>query len=318
MLRITLVPVGTVETMADRFTLVTTLREKIYSVNITVLQKLSKLCKETVKPEDLTRITALKVIEDFIENTAKEEDEGVKMLTDLCEALEKINIFPSTSTPSHSWKKELKISGQIGDPKTQLSFVSLVRQIETAVIKKYTETEIIEAVLKAIQPGSNLRSYLECRTDVDLPQMKQIIRSQHKEKNATELYQELSNVAQSAREDPTEFLMRALGLRQKVLFASSEKGAGLTYSPELVNGMFKHAVYTGFLDDSIRHEILPTLGEKDVTDEKLIETLNKIYLMERERKTKLGKSRSQVMSVQESDKEEKTPKPVKEGIFSLN
>ena len=60
MLRFTLVPVVTVETMAERFTLVTTLRDKIYSVNITVLQKLSKLCKETVKPEESTRITALK------------------------------------------------------------------------------------------------------------------------------------------------------------------------------------------------------------------------------------------------------------------
>ena len=91
------------------------------------------------------------------------------MLTDLCEALKKNNIFPSTSTPTHSLKKDLKISEQIGDPKMQLSFVSLVRQIETAVIKKYTETENIEAVLKAIQPGSNLRSYLESRTDRHLP-----------------------------------------------------------------------------------------------------------------------------------------------------
>ena len=211
---------STVETMAERFTLETTLRDKIYSVNITVLQKLSKLCKETVKTEESTRITALKVIEDFIENTAKEEDEGVKMLTDLCEAF---NIFPSKTTPTHSLKKKLKISEQIGNPKTQLSFVSSVRQIETAVIKKYTET--VETLLKAIQPGSNLRSYLECRTDVNLPQMKQIIRAQYKEKDATELYQELSNVAQSAREDPSEVLMRALDLRQKVLFTSgNEKG----------------------------------------------------------------------------------------------
>ena len=263
----------------------------------------------------MTRIDALKLIEDFLEGTAKEEDDGVEKLSNVWVALLKLDTIPSTPVPTPSWKKELKISGQIGDPKSQLSFVSLVRQIETAVIKKYTETEIIEAVLKAILPGSNLRSYLECRQDLDLPQLKKIIRAHYKEKNATELYQELSNVAQSAKEDPTEFLMRALGLRQKVLFASTEKGAGLTYSVELVNGMFKHAVYTGFLDDSIRHEILPTLEEKDVTDEKLIETLNKIYLMEKERKVKLGKSRSQVMSVQEADKEEKSPKPVKEGVF---
>ena len=55
------------------------------------------------------------------------------------------------------------------------------------------------------------------------------------------------------------------------------KGSGLSYSVELVNEMFKHAVYTGFLDDSIRHEILPALEEEGVTDEKPIETLNKIH-----------------------------------------
>ena len=65
--------------MADRFTLVTTLRDKFYSISVTVLQKLSELFKETVKPEELTRRTALKVIEDFVENIAKEDDEGVKM-----------------------------------------------------------------------------------------------------------------------------------------------------------------------------------------------------------------------------------------------
>ena len=63
--------------------------------------------------------------------------------------------------------------------------------------------------------------------------------------------------------------MPALGLRQTFIFTSREKRAALTYSADLVKGMFKHAVYTGFLDDSIRHEILPTLEEKDVTDENL-------------------------------------------------
>lgn len=177
--------------------------------------------------------------------------------------------------------------------------------------KKYTEIEIIEVVLKAIQPGSNLRSYLENRRDIDLVQLKQIIRAHYKEQNATELYQELSNVTQSSKEDPTEFLMRALGLRQKVLFVSSEKGSGLTYSRGIVDGMF--------IDDTIRHEILPTLVEKDFTDEKLIEALNKIYLTERERKVKLGKcvNGPQLSSVDvvTDEEEKKPPKPVKKGVF---
>lgn len=306
--------------MADRFSLVTKIRDKLYACDLPTLQKVAKICKETVKPEDINRVGALKVIEDYVELTVKDEDEGVKNLTGFLSALSKLHEpkghDPPTVTAVSGWKKELKISGQIGDPKTQVGFVSLIRQIETAVQKKYTETEIIESVIKAIQPGSTLRSYLECRKDIDLPQVKQILRAHYKEKNATELYQELSNIAQSPKEDPTEFLMRAMGLRQKVLFASNEKSSGLSYSTELVHGMFKHAVYTGFLDDSIRHEILPTLEEEGITDEKLIETLNKIYLVERERKIKLGRNgtRTQVMSV-ETEREEKASKPVKEGVF---
>ena len=296
--------------MGDRFSLLTKIRDKLYASDVSVIRTVAKLCNETAKPEELSRTVCLKVIEDFLENTSKDEDSGVNKLTNILDVLDCSSTSPSVS--NISWKKELKISGQIGDPKSQLSFVSLIRQIETAISKKYSETEIIEAILKAIQPGSNLRTYLECRQTVDLPQMKQIIRAHYKEKNATELYQELSNITQMSKEDPTEFLMRALGLRQKVLFASSEKGGGLTYSEELVNGMFKHTVYTGFIEDSIRHAILPTLEEEGVTDEKLIETLNMIYLMEKERKAKLGKSK--VMSIQEVEgKTEKNSKPEKGG-----
>ena len=121
--------------MAERFTLITQLRDKIYSTHLTVLQKLAKLCQESVKAELLTRIEELKLIEDFLEGTAKEEDDGVEKLSNVWVALLKLDTTPSTPVPTPSWKKELKISGQIGDPKSQLSFVSLVRQIETAVIK---------------------------------------------------------------------------------------------------------------------------------------------------------------------------------------
>ena len=150
--------------------------------------------------------------------------------------------------------------------------------------------------------------------------LKQILRAHYKEKNATELYHELSNVTQSPKEDPTEFLMRCLGLRQRVLFASSERGTGLTYSPELVQGMFKHALFTGFIDDTIRHELLPTLEGEDVSDEKLIETLNTIYLRARERKTKLGRTVNcrvvNTEDVEETErKEPKQAKTPKEGVL---
>ena len=215
--------------MGDRFVIVTKIRDRLYQCEVSVLLKLAKVYKEKEKPDD--RFKALKILEDVIELTAKDADEGVAALETMWGVIDKLDPVTKSKDPTpvvSSWKRELKLSGQIGDSKTQMGFVSLIRQIETAIAKKYTETEIIEAILKAIQPGSNLRSYLKCRRDIDLAQVKQIIRAHYKEKNATELYQELSNVTQLSKEDPTEFLMRALGLRQKVLFASSEKGSGLT------------------------------------------------------------------------------------------
>jgi hypothetical protein len=59
------------------------------------------------------------------------------------------------------WKRDLKISSQIGDGKTRLGYVSLVRQVESGVTKGYSEAEVVEAVIRAIQPGLLLRSYLE-------------------------------------------------------------------------------------------------------------------------------------------------------------
>ena len=83
---------------------------------------IAKLCQESVKAEILTRIDVLKLIEDFLEGTAKEEDDGVEKMSNVWVALLKLDTTPSTPVPTPSWKKELKISGQMGDPKSQLSF----------------------------------------------------------------------------------------------------------------------------------------------------------------------------------------------------
>lgn len=58
------------------------------------------------------------------------------------------------------WRKEFKISGQIGDPrqKDRLTFSSLARQIDNGLSKGYPEPEIVDAVIRAIVPGLQLRS----------------------------------------------------------------------------------------------------------------------------------------------------------------
>ena len=93
-------------------------------------------------------------------------------------------------------RRELKIYGQIGEQgkNDQLSFVSLSRQIETAMEKGYTQTEVVEAVIKAMKPGLQLRIYIETLQDLTLPRLRQILRSHYKEKSGTLLYQELATI----------------------------------------------------------------------------------------------------------------------------
>ena len=90
------------------------------------------------------------------------------------------------------FKRDFKISGQIGD-------VSLVHQIENGLKNDYAGDEIKEALIKAINPASSLRSYLDGKADLTLTQLRRIMRSHYQERTATELYHPLSSTVQPRR-----------------------------------------------------------------------------------------------------------------------
>ena len=188
------------------------------------------------------------------------------------------------------FKRELKIIGQIGEPgqKDKLSFVSLVRQIEGALQKGYKPQEVVDAVVRAINPGMRLRSYLEGLSDLTLPRLRRILRSHFQEKSASDLYRQLSSLVQEPQENPQSFLIRALDTRQKILFASQEVDTQLKYDLKLVQGMFLHAIDTGLQDEAIRIRLRPILEKPDVQDEDLIQQMNVVVSEESERKSKLG------------------------------
>jgi hypothetical protein len=85
-------------------------------------------------------------------------------------------------------------------------------QVEIGLGKGYTDKEIVTAVIRAVQPGLQLRSYLESVGDRTLARLRKILCFLGK--NATELYQSLTNIAQQPNEDSQTFLMRALTSRQ--------------------------------------------------------------------------------------------------------
>lgn len=74
------------------------------------------------------------------------------------------------------YRRDLKITGPIGEPhqKDRLTYTSLERQIQKALAKGYDETEVVEAVIQAIAPGTKLKSYLESRVDLSLQALRQV------------------------------------------------------------------------------------------------------------------------------------------------
>lgn len=228
----------------------------------------------------------------------------------------------TSSSPSdinNVLRRDLKIRGQIGTPgeENKLSFISLIRQIEAALAKGYPEGEVIEAIIRAICPGMPLRSYLESTPDLTLSILRQILRSHYRERNATDLHQQLASLTQSPGENPQTFLMKALELRQKILFASKEASATIKYDQQLVQSLFLHCLETGLRDDAVRVKMRPLLQNTEVSDEELIKEISLASSTETERKMKFQAGHKQRASkascgqivTPESDGDPKPEKP---------
>ena len=210
-------------------------------------------------------------------------------------------------------RREFKIQGQIGEPgqKDKLAYQSLISQIEIGLGKGYTEEEVTNAVVRSIQAGLQLRSYLEGLAGLTLPRLRKILRFHFQEKSATELYQLLTNISQAQKESPQEFLIRALTIRQKIVFASKEADSKIKYDEQLVQGLFLHALETGLLDETIRAKMRPLLKNDQVADEELIEAMSTAMAAESERATKFnltgrGKPTSKISKIEAGT----PPKPV--------
>ena len=170
--------------------------------------------------------------------------------------------------------------------KDRLTFSSLARQIENGLSKGYPDSEITDAVIRAITPGLQLRSYLEGKENLTLPALRRILRSHYQERSATELYKQLTSEVQSSKETPQNFLIRAMDLRQKILFASQEVESSLKYDPALVQSLFMHTVLTGLQNDNIKSDLQPYLLQTNTSDELLLEKVNIACANEKERQDK--------------------------------
>lgn len=227
---------------------------------------------------------------DALRTTLQAKEEAIHQLMSEKLSLQSTPLLKKASAPPDCsiWRKDFKISGQIGEPgqKDKLTFSSLTRQIESGLNKGYHEDEIVDAVIRAITPGLQLRSYLEGKGDLTLPALRRILRSHYQERGATELYKQLSSEVQSSKETPQNFLLRTMDLRQKILFASQEADSGLKYDPALVQSLFMHTILTGLQSDNVKSDMQPYLLQSSTSDEVLLEKVNIACANERERQDK--------------------------------
>lgn len=182
----------------------------------------------------------------------------------------------ATQPPEVTIRREFKINGQIGErgQKDKLSYSNLVHQIDMGLKKKHSEAEIIEAVVRAISPGLNLRDMLEIKSDLTLAQLRTILKGHYKEDSSTDLYHRLINITQDSNESPQNFLFRAIELKERLLVASREPGADEQYGRDLVQKKFLRAVGTGLISDNVKHQLKTYLDDVTITDDVLIAKTN--------------------------------------------
>ena len=67
-------------------------------------------------------------------------------------------------------------------------------QLEEAIKKAYTDTEVIEALVKEMKPGMQLISYLEIFRDLALPHFRQILISHCETGSGAKFHENLATI----------------------------------------------------------------------------------------------------------------------------
>ena len=245
---------------------------------------LSKLQKVLDTEYSITE-PAVKVKEEVVNEQNEEEANKVNNI-ELKVEVPKTEIDDVSKIKPVYVAREFKIRGVISNQgKNSLSYISLMRQIKAGEAKGIPPSEIMYAILEAVDPNTNLRIYLDKLPNLDLTQVRQIIRDHYREKTTSDMYQELVNMVQKPEEDPLDFLMQALGVRQKICYCS-EDDESIKYNDSLIQGVFLQTIGTGLSNENICAHMKPFLKQLGITDPELIHQMKIATRFEEERARK--------------------------------
>jgi len=178
-------------------------------------------------------------------------------------------------------RRELKLTGTIGGEKDSLNWLSILSQINEAR-PNYTENEIIAAIKRAAVASSPIRTYLEARSGNSLKDTMKFIRQYLKEKDPSDLLQELGGSFQQEEEEATKFLTRLIAMREKLTLMAREDGK---ISEEHIYSTYVRAVVTGLNNTTVRYRIEALLRAR-MDDADVIKEVSLVTSEEMERRTK--------------------------------
>ena len=76
--------------------------------------------------------------------------------------------------------------------------------------------------------------------------------------------------------NPTGFLVRAMNLKQPIVFVSNASDSPIKYESSPVQFMFLHVLETGLQDEAVRAKVRLLPENSSVTDEQLMGKINHI------------------------------------------
>ncbi|XP_070409319.1 uncharacterized protein [Nothobranchius furzeri] len=194
---------------------------------------------------------------------------------------------------SYLQRREFKVQGgQVGDHSSDISYNNICKQMKEGQKDGFPDAEIIRGVLRIVKPGT-FKDMLINKDDLTVMELKGFLQAHLREKNSTELFQELMCARQEESESPQQFLYRVIGLKQQVMFTSKLSDSGINYTPATVQDVFLHTVYQGlaYKHSDIRRELKPLLSSSDVSDETILRHLTRITSEESERHKRMGPAR---------------------------
>ena len=98
-----------------------------------------------------------------------------------------------------------------------------------------------------------------------------MLRIHFKEKSSTDLFHELTNLVQTSKDDTSEFILRALSLRQKILFVNEELISCVKYTKDQAQAAFLNVIDNGLQTEAVINKIRPHLADPELSDEDLMD-----------------------------------------------